>query len=67
MTEEKKEACKCSGKAKAAFKMLVGAIILVLGLFLCVKWWGALKLLIAGCLGPILILVGLVVIAIAKE
>ena len=67
MTEEKKETCKCSGNAKSAFKILFGVIILVAGLFLCVRLWPNLLSLIKACLGPMLVLVGLVIIAIAKE
>ena len=67
MAEENKEICKAGEKAKALLKMLIGAVIVVLGLLLCLRWWPSLRELIKGCLGPMLILIGLVVIAIAKE
>lgn len=66
-TEEKKEGCGCSGGVKTIAKMLVGAALIFLGVLLCIRWLPALSILIKGCLGPFLVLVGLVFIAIAKE
>lgn len=71
MTEEQKKAtcgCGCASKGVVAlFKFLIGIVLIVLGVFLCMRWWLALAVLIKGCLGPVLILIGLVFLAIAKE
>lgn len=69
MAEENKGAsCCCGGKGFATLsKLIVGIILVALGVFLCVRWWLPLRLLIQGCLGPVLILMGLVFLAIAKE
>ncbi|MDD5617909.1 MAG: hypothetical protein PHG69_02340 [Candidatus Omnitrophica bacterium] len=66
MTGENKE-CKASGGLKMMVKVLVGLALIAAGLYLCWNWRGALITLIKGCLGPFLILAGLVFIAIAKE
>jgi hypothetical protein len=66
--EEKKESCCCGGKGMATVtKVLVGLVLIVLGVFLCMRWLLALQMVIRACIGPFLILVGLVFIAIAKE
>ena len=68
MAEEgKKEACSAMTGLKTIGKILVGVILILLGILLCLRWRLALLMLIKGCLGPFLILVGLVFIAIAKE
>lgn len=65
--EEKKESCKYSESLKTVGKVLIGVILIIIGAYLCLRWWWPLRALIQGCLGPFLILVGLVFIAIAKE
>ena len=67
MTEEKKECCKASKTLSMIGKTLVGVILILLGAYLCIRWWLPLRMLIQGCFGPLLILVGLVFVAIAKE
>ena len=65
--EQKKECCKVAGGLKVIFKMLIGIVLIALGVFLCIRWLSPFVELIKGCLGPLVILVGLVFLAIAKE
>ena len=66
--EEKKDSCGCSGGGIKTFgKMLIGAVLIFLGVVLGIRWLWELKILIKACLGPLLVLVGLIFIAIAKE
>ncbi len=66
--EQKKESCGCASKGVSAIgKMLLGLVLITLGAYLCFRWLLPLKILIQGCLGPFLILMGLVFLAIAKE
>ncbi len=67
MAEENKETCKTTDGLKMIAKILVGIALIVAGLYLCWGWRWELVTLIKGCLGPFLILVGLVFVAIAKE
>jgi hypothetical protein len=67
MTEEAKKACACGLNFNSLLKFVLGIFVVLLGIFLTVRYFAILKLIIAGCLGPFLILVGLVIIAIAKE
>ena len=68
MAEEvKKETCKASAGLKVLSKILIGVALIVVGGFLCARWFSPLVQLIKGCLGPLVILIGLVFIAIAKE
>jgi len=48
-------------------KVVFGLILIVWGILMVVGWWPALKMVIKGCLGPFLILCGLITLAIAKE
>ncbi|MDD5005104.1 MAG: hypothetical protein PHS93_01195 [Candidatus Omnitrophica bacterium] len=66
MAGENKE-CKTSGGLKMIARALVGLALIAAGLYLGWNWRGSLIILIKGCLGPLIILVGLVFIAIAKE
>ena len=67
MAEANQETCKTSNALKTLVKLIIGVALVVSGL--CLGWGlkGELIALIKGCLGPALILVGLVFIAIAKE
>ena len=68
MTEEtKKSSCGCGGGLKSLVKILLGVALIVVGGFLCGRWFSPLVQLIKGCLGPLVILIGLVFVAIAKE
>jgi fatty acid desaturase len=48
-------------------KVLLGLVFLVLGLGAVIRWWQVLLLVIKGCIGLFLILVGVITLAIAKE
>jgi len=70
MAEEvKKEEKKTeTNKGAATFlKYVLGIVFIVLGLALILKWWSPLLTLIKGCIGPFLILAGIITLAIAKE
>lgn len=65
--QEKKSCCACGKGLATVGKVLLGLALIAVGGFLCVRWLLALQILIRGCLGPLLILIGLVFVAIAKE
>ena len=67
MTEEKKECCPVSGKCGGLGKLIVGILLIVGGGYLCWLWCPALFTVVKGCLGPFLVLLGLIFVAIAKE
>lgn len=70
MAEEvKQEEKKCEAKniCSTLLKVLLGLVLLVLGILAIVRWWGALLLVIQGCIGLFLILAGVITLAIAKE
>lgn len=48
-------------------KLLLGVFVMFIGIFLTIRFFGVLVTLIAGSIGPFLILAGLVMIAVAKE
>lgn len=50
-----------------AVKILLGAVLILLGLFLVYHWWGALLLLIKGSIGLVLILAGVIAFAVAGD
>ncbi len=49
------------------FKVILGLVFLVLGVMAIIRWWGLIIVLIKGCLGPFLLLAGIITLAIAKE
>ena len=63
----KVEAKKPSVNVKTVGKYLLGAILLIAGALLLWKFWPKFVILVKGCVGPFLILAGLITIAIAKE
>jgi hypothetical protein len=70
MAEElKQEEKKAEGKniLGTIFKVLLGLVFLALGVLAVIGWWMQLKDLIKGCIGPFLILAGIITLAIAKE
>lgn len=74
MVEEKKDegqkSCCCSSGKNACgafFKVVLGLALLVLGGVAVVRWWPVLVLLVKGCIGPFLLLAGIITLAIAKE
>ena len=53
--------------AKAALKMILGVVFVLLGFAVWIKWWGAFATVFKGCIGLFLIMAGAITIAIAKE
>lgn len=64
-TEEKKVDVKKI--LSTIFKVVLGLVFLVLGLLAIIRWWNLLLLVIKGCIGPFLLLAGVITLAIAKE
>jgi len=48
-------------------KVFLGLVFLTVGLLALVGFWQDFITLLAGCLGPVLILVGVVFLAVAKD
>ena len=60
--------CCCSKTTfSALLKVILGIAFLILGGLAILKWWGALLLIVKGCIGLFLILIGVITLAIAKE
>jgi hypothetical protein len=53
--------------AMSLLKMFAGVLILVIGILFTFRYFPYLKLMIKASLGPFLILVGLIMVAVAKE
>lgn len=49
------------------FKVILGLLFLGLGAWAILKWWSLLFMIIKGCLGPLLLLAGIITLIIAKE
>lgn len=62
--EKKAEAGKMTG---TIVKVILGLALLALGVTSLLAWWPALLMVIKGCIGPILLLAGVITLAIAKE
>jgi len=54
-------------KARSVLKMLIGLGVVVLGVMSSIAFLPELKEVVLGMLGPVLVLVGLVMVAVAKE
>lgn len=70
MAEEvKQEEKKVEAKKviSTLFKVILGLALLALGILAIVAWWRDLAMVIKGCIGPFLILAGIIALAIAKE
>ncbi len=65
--EEKK--CGCEGKQtfSTILKVVLGLAFLVLGVLTILRWSGNLLIVVKGCIGPFLLLAGVITLAIAKE
>ncbi len=63
--EEKK--CSAAKASSAVIKVVLGLVFLALGALAIISWWGDLIMVIKGCLGPFLLLAGVITLAIAKE
>ena len=61
MAEEKK------GALTTIVKTILGLTLIALGAAAVIGWWGSLVAGFKGCIGLLLILAGLIVLAIAKE
>ncbi len=58
---------KCGCKFASLSKCIFGILVVLLGAFLSFQFFPLLLRVIAACLGPFLILAGLIIIAVAKE
>lgn len=70
MAEEVKQEEKKFDFKKAfatLFKVILGLGFLVLGVLAIMRWWLPLLMVVKGCVGPFLILAGIITLAIAKE
>lgn len=65
--EPEKEKTDSDKVFKTILKVLLGIAFLVLGVVLLWIWRGDLLILIKGCVGPFLVLAGVITLAIAKE
>ncbi|MCD6133960.1 MAG: hypothetical protein J7J25_00295 [Candidatus Omnitrophica bacterium] len=65
--EKKEEKKPASEAAKTFLKIVLGLIFVLGGLALVVVWWKELLSVIKGTLGLFLIMVGAIILAIAKE
>ncbi|MFH1875545.1 MAG: hypothetical protein ABH865_01475 [Candidatus Omnitrophota bacterium] len=57
----------CCDSNKMMMKVVIGVVLIGLGLWAVIGWWGSLLMVIKGCIGLFLALAGLIFIAIAKE
>jgi len=48
-------------------KVFLGLVFLIAGLLALVRFWQDAITILAGCLGPVLILVGIIFLAVAKD
>jgi hypothetical protein len=64
-TEEKK--VEIGRIISTILKVILGFVFVALGVWAIVVWWRDLILVIKGCIGPFLILAGIITLAIAKE
>ena len=70
MAEEVKQEEKKADVKKVIstiFKVILGLVFLVLGIWAIISWWKDLLLVIRGCIGLFLILAAVITFAIAKE
>ena len=67
MTEESQDKTRISNKGPNILKLVFGLILVVSGIWALIGWWSSLVVIFKGFIGVCLILVGLVIIAIAKE
>ncbi len=67
MAEEAKQEKK-GGKILATMvKVVLGLVFLALGVLAVIRWWHLIVLALKACVGPFLLLAGLITLAIAKE
>ena len=66
-TDTEKKCCEPKKTLATLFKVVLGLVFLVLGGLAILKFWGALLVIVQGCIGLFLILAGVITLAIAKE
>ena len=64
--EEPKEE-KTKATVRTIFKVILGLVLIVLGVWVVLIWRIPLWIIIRGCLGPFLILAGIITLGMAKE
>jgi len=70
MAEELKQEEKKTDVKKifgTIFKVVLGLVFLVLGVWAVISWFDSLRIVFKGCIGLFLILAGIITLAIAKE
>ena len=67
MSAEEKKCCDSKKTLSTLFKVVLGLVFLALGGLAILNYWGALLLIVKGCIGLFLILAGVITLAIAKE
>lgn len=63
--EDKKEDAKKT--MSTIFKVILGLVFLILGVWVVIVWFDSLKTMFKGCIGLFLVLAGIITLAIAKE
>ncbi len=67
LKQEEKKCCEAKNVFSTLFKVILGLVFLVLGVWAVLHWFGSLKIIFKGCIGLFLILAGIITLAIAKE
>ena len=65
--QEEKKCCGSKNTCQTIFKVILGLVLLVLGAWAVINWFGSLKTVFKGCIGLFLVLAGIIALAIAKE
>ena len=65
MADEAKKESKIS--VATIGKVILGIVLIVVGVLLWLNWRWSFLVVLKGCLGPFLVLAGLIALAIAKE
>jgi hypothetical protein len=66
MAEEAKKV-EASKIVSTIIKVIIGLALLILGALAIIRWWPQLLDVVRGCIGPFLLLAGVITLAIAKE
>jgi len=67
MPAEDKKCCSPKKTLMTLLKVLLGFVFLVLGGWATLTFWQPLLLMVKGCIGLFLILIGVIILAVAKE
>ena len=67
MTEEIKQERESKNIFSTLFKIILGLVFLILGVWAIIALWNDLLVLIKGSIGLFLLLAGIIILAIAKE